>query len=334
MTKLTFLGTGTSQGVPVIACGCWVCTSPDPRDQRLRTSALVEHNGVTVVIDAGPDFRQQMLRQRVRRIDAILLKLDDASGALAWERTLGDDADYYCTTNGYTAVAADTEGAVYAVGYTTIAPHFRGAVIMSSLLTMSLYQIASEEMPFSPSRFAGILLYILIPIFVILDWALFTRKGRFVSSDPVIWLIVPFLLYAVVLVAAQAGVHYYNDHIYPYSVIDSDVIGIGIGWARVLVHVALITAAYLVGSYILYGIDHHLAARAKKRLLAAKQAMPLDIGTAPNQAGTTYDAPSEPPAESAAPEPFPASEPEPYSAPDAPPPEADVALSADKGAAF
>lgn len=74
MTKLTFLGTGTSQGVPVISCGCWVCQSDDPRDKRLRTSALVEtRDGTTISIDAGPDFRQQMLREGVKRLDAILL---------------------------------------------------------------------------------------------------------------------------------------------------------------------------------------------------------------------------------------------------------------------
>ncbi len=73
MTKLTFLGTGTSQGVPVIACGCWVCTSHDSRDKRLRTSALIESDGVTIVIDAGPDFRQQMLRENVKHIDGILI---------------------------------------------------------------------------------------------------------------------------------------------------------------------------------------------------------------------------------------------------------------------
>lgn len=71
--KLTFLGTGTSQGVPVIGCRCEVCTSADPRDSRLRTSAMVETRGVRLVIDAGPDFRCQMLRTGVRRIDAILL---------------------------------------------------------------------------------------------------------------------------------------------------------------------------------------------------------------------------------------------------------------------
>lgn len=73
MTKLTFLGTGTSQGVPVIGCGCSVCTSSDTCDKRLRTSAMIEKDGVTVIIDAGPDFRQQMLRERVSRIDGILL---------------------------------------------------------------------------------------------------------------------------------------------------------------------------------------------------------------------------------------------------------------------
>lgn len=71
--KLTFLGTGTSQGVPVIGCRCGVCTSPDRRDRRLRTSAMVETRGVRLVIDAGPDFRYQMLRTGVRRLDAILL---------------------------------------------------------------------------------------------------------------------------------------------------------------------------------------------------------------------------------------------------------------------
>lgn len=71
--KLTFLGTGTSQGVPVIGCRCRVCTSADRRDRRLRTSAMVETRGVRLVIDAGPDFRYQMLRTGVRHIDGILL---------------------------------------------------------------------------------------------------------------------------------------------------------------------------------------------------------------------------------------------------------------------
>ncbi len=71
--KLTFLGTGTSQGVPVIACPCPVCQSTDPRDKRLRTAALIEHQGINIVIDAGPDFRQQMLRANVKNLHAILI---------------------------------------------------------------------------------------------------------------------------------------------------------------------------------------------------------------------------------------------------------------------
>lgn len=73
MTRLTFLGTGTSQGVPMIGCGCEVCRSSDPRDKRLRASVLVEHEGLTMLVDAGPDFRQQMLRSGVSHVDAILL---------------------------------------------------------------------------------------------------------------------------------------------------------------------------------------------------------------------------------------------------------------------
>lgn len=73
MTKLTFLGSGTSQGIPVISCGCWVCSSDDSKDKRLRASVLIEHQGYTVLIDAGPDFRQQMLAHGVKRLDAILL---------------------------------------------------------------------------------------------------------------------------------------------------------------------------------------------------------------------------------------------------------------------
>ena len=71
--KLTFLGTGTSSGVPMIACDCAVCRSADPRDKRLRAAALVEYGGLTILIDAGPDFRYQMLRADVRHLDAILL---------------------------------------------------------------------------------------------------------------------------------------------------------------------------------------------------------------------------------------------------------------------
>ena len=70
---ITFLGTGTSQGVPVIGCTCPVCTSSDPRDQRLRTSLHLALEGRSYVIDIGPDFRQQMLRTNIDHLDGILL---------------------------------------------------------------------------------------------------------------------------------------------------------------------------------------------------------------------------------------------------------------------
>ena len=70
--KLTFLGTGTSQGIPIIACKCPVCLSSDKRDKRLRTSVFIELDGQNIVIDSGPDFRYQMLRAQVEKLDAIL----------------------------------------------------------------------------------------------------------------------------------------------------------------------------------------------------------------------------------------------------------------------
>ncbi|MFT5952903.1 MAG: phosphoribosyl 1,2-cyclic phosphate phosphodiesterase [Bacteroidia bacterium] len=70
--KVTFLGTGTSQGVPIITCTCPVCSSTDPRDNRLRTSVLIETEHTNIVLDTGPDFRQQMLRENVQKVDAIL----------------------------------------------------------------------------------------------------------------------------------------------------------------------------------------------------------------------------------------------------------------------
>ncbi len=71
--KLTFFGTGTSLGVPINGCHCEVCTSPDPRDKRFRSAAFVQWNGLQILVDAGPDFRMQMLAHDVCHLDAILL---------------------------------------------------------------------------------------------------------------------------------------------------------------------------------------------------------------------------------------------------------------------
>lgn len=70
--KVTFLGTGTSQGIPLIGCTCKVCTSTDRKDNRLRSSVMVEHKNTNLVIDTGPDFRQQMLREKVTKLDAVV----------------------------------------------------------------------------------------------------------------------------------------------------------------------------------------------------------------------------------------------------------------------
>jgi len=101
--KVTFLGTGTSQGIPVIACDCKVCKSKNPKDNRLRTSVLIEVKNQTIVIDTGPDFRQQMLREDVKKIDAIVFThqhkdhvagLDDVR---AFNQKFQKDMDLYCS---------------------------------------------------------------------------------------------------------------------------------------------------------------------------------------------------------------------------------------------
>jgi phosphoribosyl 1,2-cyclic phosphate phosphodiesterase len=100
---ITFLGTGTSQGVPVIACKCIVCTSSNPKDKRLRCSILVQSATTTVVIDIGPDFRQQMLREQVEKLDAVLITHEhkDHVGGLDEVRAFNfiqqKGMDIYCT---------------------------------------------------------------------------------------------------------------------------------------------------------------------------------------------------------------------------------------------
>ena len=100
--KLTFLGTGTSQGVPIIGCQCEVCRSSDARDKRFRAAALIEYGGLSILVDAGPDFRSQMLAAGVRHLDAILLTHNhkDHTGGLDDVRALNYidkcAAEIYC----------------------------------------------------------------------------------------------------------------------------------------------------------------------------------------------------------------------------------------------
>lgn len=123
---LTFLGTGTSQGVPVIGCTCDVCRSVDPRDNRLRTSAMVEIGECRLIIDAGPDFRLQMLREGVSHISAILLthKHKDHIGGIDDVRAL-NFVDYptihtvniYGTADTLACVRKDYDYAFFSVRY-------------------------------------------------------------------------------------------------------------------------------------------------------------------------------------------------------------------------
>jgi phosphoribosyl 1,2-cyclic phosphate phosphodiesterase len=108
--KITFLGTGTSQGVPVIACDCEVCLSKNEKDKRLRTSIMIEDKGKVIVIDTGPDFRQQMLRENVQQLDAVVFThehkdhiagLDDVR---AYNFKQKKDMDIYATAETQTAL--------------------------------------------------------------------------------------------------------------------------------------------------------------------------------------------------------------------------------------
>ncbi len=101
--KITLLGTGTSQGVPVIACNCEVCTSTNFKDKRLRSSVMIEVDNQCFVIDTGPDFRQQMLREKVDRVDAIIFThhhKDHVAGmddVRAFNHKWKSDMNIYCT---------------------------------------------------------------------------------------------------------------------------------------------------------------------------------------------------------------------------------------------
>ena len=107
---ITFLGTGTSQGVPVIACKCKVCSSNNIKDKRLRSSVMIEVDNQNIVIDTGPDFRQQMLRENVSNVDAVIYThshkdhvagLDDIR---AYNYKTKKDMELYCSLNVQTAL--------------------------------------------------------------------------------------------------------------------------------------------------------------------------------------------------------------------------------------
>lgn len=103
--QVIFLGTGTSTGIPQIGCSCEVCTSTDPKDRRLRSSVLVNVDGVKILIDAGPDLRQQLLANSVSNIDGILITHEhyDHLGGIDDIRPLGETT-IYCESNVASAI--------------------------------------------------------------------------------------------------------------------------------------------------------------------------------------------------------------------------------------
>lgn len=148
--KLMFLGSGTSQGVPVIACPCPVCQSPDENDKRLRSSVLIELPELRLVIDAGPDFRQQMLRANVQHLDAILLThehkdhiagLDDVR---AFNFKQKKDFPIYCTSKVESALRREFHYAFEHNSYPGV-PRFHIELLQKGSFQINNYSIEAIE---------------------------------------------------------------------------------------------------------------------------------------------------------------------------------------------
>ncbi|MCH2235128.1 MAG: MBL fold metallo-hydrolase [Crocinitomicaceae bacterium] len=143
-----FLGTGTSQGIPVIACDCHVCTSPDAKDKRLRSSFLLELPAGNVVIDTGPDFRQQMLSNEVKRLDAILYThehKDHVAGmddVRAFNFKMKKDMEVYATENVQKALKREFHYVFEAVRYPGVP-----RVNLNTITTNSFELLGEEIIP-------------------------------------------------------------------------------------------------------------------------------------------------------------------------------------------
>ena len=169
---------------------------------------------------------------------------------------------FYAAASIFTAINIANTGKY---GVLRFAPHFKGAVVMSMVLTVVFFFLvwggSAGEYLSGLSLVSNIIAHFVIPLMVMVDWALFDRKGRFFGSDPFIWMVIPFMYYGIVLVAAQMGMQYYGGLSYPYSFIDPSVVR----WAPVLVHVFVLTLAYLLVGYLLLGVDRFTGNHAKKK---------------------------------------------------------------------
>ena len=164
--EITILGSGTSQGVPVIACDCNVCLSPDQKDKRLRSSVMITIDNLNYVIDAGPDFRQQMLTHQVKSLEAVLFThehkdhiagLDDVR---AFNYKQQKDFDVYCSKSVESALKREYHYAFSDDKYTGI-PLLKVHLIenkpfkIGDNLNISPIQVMHYKMPVFGYRIGG-----------------------------------------------------------------------------------------------------------------------------------------------------------------------------------
>ena len=149
--KITVLGTGTSQGVPMIACDCYVCQSPNAKDKRLRSAIMITANGENYVIDAGPDFRQQMLRAQVKSLRGVIFThehkdhiagLDDVR---AFNYIENRDMDVYCSEHVDAALKREYHYVFSALKYPGV-PELNLIRILKNDLTVIPIQVMHYKM--------------------------------------------------------------------------------------------------------------------------------------------------------------------------------------------
>ncbi|MFV0414134.1 MAG: Pr6Pr family membrane protein [Oscillospiraceae bacterium] len=168
-------------------------------------------------------------------------------------------------------------------GTSSFGIHFKGALIVAMCAVVALYLLVLPAVfnttggtvaNFTPANF---LAHLVVPAMVLADWLLFDKKGWYRPSDPIVWLLIPYLYYAFILVRAQFGVLYLDGSNYPYAFINADQLG----WARVLANIGILSLLFLAVGYILFAIDAIWGSIIKKKQKQRHQeAAALAEGTA------------------------------------------------------